>query len=92
MFIRAIRVVEFSDGGYKIRKILHKNQHSQRKLLNFEFGIYGEQSKIGPHFINKVIYKLFYQKMSITKKCAPKLIFFNENKLRKIRMSFVVES
>ena len=28
----AIWVVEFSNGGYKIRK----NQHTQRKLLNFE--------------------------------------------------------
>ena len=33
----AIRVVEFSNGGYKIRKIFPKNQHTQRKLLNFEF-------------------------------------------------------
>ena len=35
----AIRVVEFSNGGYKIRKILpknQKNQHTQRKLFNFE--------------------------------------------------------
>ena len=32
----AIRVVEFSNGVYKIRKILNKNQHTQRKLLNFE--------------------------------------------------------
>ena len=32
----AIRVVEFSNGGYKIRKILPTNQHTQRKILNFE--------------------------------------------------------
>ena len=51
----AIRVVEFSSGGYKIRKILHKNQQTQRKLLNFEFWINGELSKIGHHFSNKVI-------------------------------------
>ena len=37
----AIRVVEFSNGGYKIRKILPKNQHTQRKLLNFENWISG---------------------------------------------------
>ena len=29
----AIQVVEFSSGGYEIR---NKNQHTQRKLLNFE--------------------------------------------------------
>ena len=32
----AIGVVEFSREGYKIRKFLHNNQHTQRKLLNFE--------------------------------------------------------
>ena len=42
-------------GGYKIRKILTKNQHTQRKLLNFEFWSNGERSKIGHHFSNKVI-------------------------------------
>ena len=51
----AIRVVEFSSGGTKLEKILHKNQHTQRKLLNFEFWINGELSKIGHHFSNKVI-------------------------------------
>ena len=37
----AIRVVEFSNGGYKIRKVFPKNQHPQRKLLNFENWISG---------------------------------------------------
>ena len=32
----AVRVVDFSNGVYEIRKILHKNQHTERKLLNFE--------------------------------------------------------
>ena len=31
-----IRVVEFSSRGYKLEKFLHKIQHTQRKLLNFE--------------------------------------------------------
>ena len=35
-YAMAIRVVEISNGGYKIRKILPKNQHTQKKLLNFE--------------------------------------------------------
>ena len=42
----AIRVVEFSNGRYKIRK----NQHTQRKLLNFENWVNGEVLKIGHHF------------------------------------------
>ena len=58
----AVRVLEFSSRGYKIRKILHKNQHTQRKLLNFEFWINGELSKIGHHFSNKVIYELILSK------------------------------
>ena len=32
----AIRVVEFSNGGTKLERFLHKNQHTRRKLLNFE--------------------------------------------------------
>ena len=31
-----IRVVDFSSRGYKLEKFLHKIQHTQRKLLNFE--------------------------------------------------------
>ena len=42
----AIRVVEFSNGGTKLEKILSKNQHTQRKLLNFENWVNGEVSKI----------------------------------------------
>ena len=39
MTIMAIRVVEFSNGVYKI---LPKNQHTQRKFLNFENWTNGE--------------------------------------------------
>ena len=45
----------FQTGGTKLKRFLHKNQHTQRKLLNFEFWINGELSKIGHHFSNKVI-------------------------------------
>ena len=41
----AIRVVDFSNGGYKIRQVLPKNQLTQRKLLNFENWVNGEVSK-----------------------------------------------
>ena len=49
----AMRVVKFSNGGKKFEKILPKNQHTQRKLLNFENWVNGEVStsaKIGHHF------------------------------------------
>jgi hypothetical protein len=46
-------VVQFSSGGTKLEIFLHKNQYTQRKLLNFEFWINGELSKIGHHFSKK---------------------------------------
>ena len=51
----AIRVMEFSSGGTKLERFLPKNQHTQRKLLNFENWCSGELSKIGHHFFIKVI-------------------------------------
>ena len=42
----AIRVVEFSNGGCKIRKILPKNQHTQRIFLNFENWTNGGPKKL----------------------------------------------
>ena len=38
----AVQVVKFSSVGYKIRKILPKNQHTQRKLLHCEKWCNGE--------------------------------------------------
>ena len=63
----------FQAGGTKLERFLHKNQHTQWKLLNFEFWINGELSKIGHHFSN-------LSKNVNNKKCAPKLVFFNEKK------------
>ena len=40
-------------GGIKLERFLPKNQHTQRKLLNFENWVNGELSKIGHHFTNK---------------------------------------
>ena len=40
------RVVEFSSGGTKLEIFLNKNQHTERKLLNFEFWINGELSNV----------------------------------------------
>ena len=58
----AIRVVEFSNGGYKLERFLRKNHYTQRKLLSFEFWINGELSKIGHHFSNKKFGKLILSK------------------------------
>ena len=81
----------FQAGGTKLKKILHKNQYTQRKLLNFEFWINGELSKIGHHFSNKKSQKLILSKNVNNKKCAPKLVFFNK-KMRKIWMIFDIEN
>ena len=35
-YIMATRVVKFSRGGTKLERFLPKNQHTQRKFLNFE--------------------------------------------------------
>ena len=48
--------------------------------MNFEFWINGELSKIRHRFSNKVISKFILSKNVNNKKCAPKLIFFDENK------------
>ena len=44
-FVMAIGVVEFSIGGTETERFLPKNQHTQRKLLNFENWVNGEVSK-----------------------------------------------
>ena len=43
-------LLSFQTGGTKLEKNLPKNQHTQRKLLNFDNWVNGEVSKIGHHF------------------------------------------
>ena len=43
-------------------------------------------------FENKVVQKLKFSKNVNIKKYAPKLIFFNEKKIRKIQIIFVIEN
>jgi hypothetical protein len=69
----------FQAGGTKLERFLHKNQHNRWKLLNFEFWINGELSKIGHHFTNKNDFKMILSKNVNNKKFASKLVFFNEN-------------
>ena len=77
------RLWSFQVGDTKLERFLQKNQHTQRKLLNFEFWINGELSKIGHHFSNKVARKLIFSKNVNNKKCYPKLVFFNEKRIEK---------
>ena len=60
----------FQARGKKLERFFHKNQHTQRKLLNFEFWINGELSKIGHHFSNKFTdrnFVAFSEYMNFTK-------------------------
>ena len=41
----AVWVVDFSNGGTKLERFLHKNQHTESKLLNFENWVNVEVSK-----------------------------------------------
>ena len=78
----------YQKGATKLEKLLTKNQqHTQRKLLNFENWVNWEVSKIGHHFRKQSDLKI-----DVIKKCAPKLIFFSEKKLRKIWILFVKEN
>ena len=43
----------YQAGGTKLERFLPKNQHTQRKLLNFENWVNGEVSKIGHYFRKK---------------------------------------
>ena len=73
----------FHTGGTKLERFLPKNQHTQRKLMNFENWVNGEVSKIRRHFRNKSRSILILSKNVNNEKCAPKLIFFNEKKIEK---------
>ena len=65
---------------------------SQMKLPNFGSPSSDGSLKIGRHFSNKVVSKLKSAKNAFYKKGAPKLIFFDEFFVRKIRMIFDIEN
>ena len=54
----AIRIVEFSNGWYKIRKRMPKKQHTQRKLLNFVNWVNGEVSTSAKVWLSKSIFHI----------------------------------
>ena len=56
------RLWSFQIGGTKLERFFPKNQHTQRKLLDFENRVNGEVSKIGNHFKNQIDLKLMLSK------------------------------
>ena len=46
----------FQMGGTTLERFLPKNQHTQRKLLNFENWVYGEGSKSAKIWLSKSIF------------------------------------
>ena len=72
------RLWNFKTRDTKLDRNLRTNQHTQRKLWNFENWCSVELSKIGHHFSNKVIEKSVLSKNVNNKKCVTKLAVFNE--------------
>ena len=87
----AIRVVEFSSGGYKIRKIFAyvKINIPKENYWILRIGLMGRCQNLSIILVIKWFKNWFYVR---NKKCAPKLVFFNEKKNRKIRMIFDIEN
>ena len=73
----------FQRGGTKLERFLPKNEHTQRKLLNFENWINGEVSKNRHHFRNKSRSVSMLSKNVNNKKRAPKTMFFKEEKIER---------
>ena len=73
-----IRIVEFSSGGYKIRRIWRINVPKGDYWI-LRIGLMANCQKVGIILVTN-------------KKCAPKLVFFNEKKMRKILMIFDIEN
>ena len=62
------------------------------KLPNFVSPSSDRSSKIGHDFGNKVVQKLTLSINILYKKRAPKQLFFNEKKFKKIRTIFDIEN
>jgi hypothetical protein len=84
----------FQAGVTKLERFLPKNQHTQRKLFNFENWVRGEVSKIGQHFRKESDLKidLKYQKMSITKNVLLNCYSSMKKKMRKIPLIFDIKN
>merc|ERR1712086_351841 len=71
------RLWSFQGRGTKLERFLHKNQHAQRKLLNFENWTSGE-----PQYLAKIrVFKVDY--FIIPLFLAPKLSSVSKNEWKK---------
>ena len=86
------RLWSFQERYTKLERFLAKNQHTQRKLMNFQNWSSGELSKIGHHFRKKWFKNGSYQKMSITKIVLLNSYFSMKKRIRKIPMIFEIEN
>ena len=90
--------MEFSNGGTKLERFLPKNQHTQRKLLNWCNAEVSKSARI--RFLKSIFYvknlpsfkNLFYPKVSITKNVFLNWYSSMKKKLRKIQIIFHKES
>ena len=68
--LRQYRLWSFQTGDTKLERFLPKNQHTQWKLLNFEFWINGELSKVpkfdfqSQFYMSKII-RIFLENFSL---------------------------
>ena len=74
----------FQAGGTQLEKVLPKNQHSQRKLLNFENWISGEPPKFSKIRVLKINYfyspiHLINEKGNFGSISMPKMICISDN-------------
>ena len=77
-----IRNVEFSSGGTKQERFLHKNQHAQRKLLNFENWTGGE-----PQYLAKIrVFNVDYFILPLF--LVPKLSSVSQNEWKNTHIYF----
>ena len=53
----------FQTGGTKLERFLPKNEHTQRKFLNFENWTNGEVSKVQNHPTSQLSKSIFYVKI-----------------------------
>ena len=82
----------FQTGGTKLERFLPKNQHTQRKLLNFENWVNGEVSKIGNNFRKQSDLKIDVIKKCQQQKMCSWIRILQWKKIRKIRMIFDIEN
>ena len=60
--IMALSLMEFQNQGLKLERFLQKNEHTQKKLLNFENWTNGEPQNLQKSKFLKLILLIFHEK------------------------------